>query len=274
MECSASSDFRVWVETSSGSPGGGALGERETVANLPRDIRAKRGQNVGMTEKTGIFLVFEGLDGSGKSTLIHYLNREIHAAAERGLGQGRPGAEVVITREPGGTPLAEEIRGLLLRTGAEVPVPATELLLYAASRAQHVAGVIQPALKRGAWVLCDRFTASSVAFQCFARGVSRQDVDQLNSFAVQGVRPHLQILIDVDVAESRRRQGRRQASGDGSEADRMERESIEFHEKVRQGYLAQAKEKPGDWLVVDGRLSPDQICSHVVADLKGRGWLA
>jgi len=119
------------------------------------------------------FIVFEGLDGSGKSTLIRGLEQELNARGKR----------LKLTREPGGTPLAEDIRKLLLRTDAEVPVPATELLLYAASRAQHVAGVIQPALKKGEWVICDRFSASSVAFQSYARGVDRGTVDWLNTKA-------------------------------------------------------------------------------------------
>jgi dTMP kinase len=209
-----------------------------------------------------LFIVFEGLDGSGKSTLISGLDQELKARGQR----------FRVTREPGGTPLAEDIRRLLLRTDGEVPVAATEMLLYAGSRAQHVAGVIQPALKNGEWVLCDRFSASSVSFQSFARGVDRKTVDWLNIFAQQGTEPDLYVLIDVTVEESERRQANRQSTG--QKADRMESEKRSFHEKVRQGYLAQAKESPARWLVLDGTLPPADLKNKLVQSLKERGWLA
>lgn len=209
----------------------------------------------------GLFLVFEGLDGSGKSTLIRGLNEELQ----------RSGRRAVLTREPGGTPLAEDIRKLLLRTDHEVPVAATELLLYAASRAQHVAGVIQPALARGEWILCDRFSASSVSFQAFARGLDRGNVDWLNTFAQQGTEPDLNILVDVTVEESERRQASRQSGG--QKADRMESEKRSFHENVRRGYLTQAKERPERWLVLDGTLAPAALKDALIAKLKERGWL-
>lgn len=210
---------------------------------------------------SGLFLVFEGLDGSGKSTLIRGLNDELT----------KMGRKATLTREPGGTPLAEDIRRLLLRTDAEVPVAATELLLYAASRAQHVAGVIQPALKRGEWILCDRFSASSVSFQAFARGLDRASVDWLNTFAQQGTEPDLNILVDVTVDESERRQATRQSTG--QKADRMESEKRSFHENVRRGYLAQANERPDRWLVLDGTLSPDELKNALLAKLRERKWL-
>lgn len=228
--------------------------------------------------KPAPFLVFEGLDGSGKSTLIELLAKDLKAE----------GYSYILTREPGGTPLAEDIRNLLLRTDAEPPVANTELLLYAASRAQHVAKVIRPALERSSWVLCDRFTASSVAFQCFARGLSRAAVDDLNRFAQDGIEPDLTILLDLTVAESRRRQmdrGAGNAKGNSTHAqpgddanahaehaDRMERESREFHERVRKGYLAQAKEQPGKWLVIDATAAPMEIRTQVLETLKERGW--
>lgn len=207
------------------------------------------------------FIVFEGLDGSGKSTLIQGLTKELEAG----------GQKFRLTREPGGTPLAEDIRKLLLRTEAEAPVATTELLLYAASRAQHVAGVIQPALAKGEWVICDRFSASSVAFQSFARGLDRAKIDWLNTFAQQGTAPDLYVLVDVTVDESERRQSKRIQGG--QKADRMESEKREFHESVRRGYLAQAKENPKGWLVLDGLLSPEDLKQELIAKLKERGWL-
>ena len=208
------------------------------------------------------FLVFEGLDGSGKSTLMHGIVGELKSRSK----------SAVVTREPGGTPLAEEVRRLLLKTEGETPVAATELLLYAASRAQHVAGVIKPALARGEWVLCDRFVASSVAFQCFARGLSRTDTDWLNCFAQQGCQPDLTLLLDITVEESQRRQSNRSLQT-GQTADRMERESQNFHERVRQGYLAQAKEAPNRWLVLDATHRPDDLHEQVLHELMRRQWL-
>jgi dTMP kinase len=209
------------------------------------------------------FLVFEGLDGSGKSTLIKGLDLELK----------RLKIQTRLTREPGGTPLAEDIRKLLLRTDGEVPHPATELLLYAASRAQHVAEVIQPSLKRGEWILCDRFSASTVSFQSFARKVPRANVDWLNRFAEQGKQPDLYVLVDVTVDECERRQtGRTNQSG--QVADRMEREDRMFHEAVREGYLAQVKEEPNRWLKLDGTDSPESLVSQVLGKLGMLKWLA
>jgi dTMP kinase len=229
-----------------------------------------------MNAKMGRFISFEGLDGSGKSTLIAGVKRELEAL----------GAKVLVTREPGGTPLAEEIRHLILRNDQEAPVSATEVLLYEASRAQHVAKVIQPALKSGVVVLCDRFSESTVAFQCFARGLSRTDVDQLNRFAEQGSRPELVVLLDLTVAESRRRQSSRAAgvapvaadlsakSMAGAGPDRIEKEADDFHERVRQGFLAQVREEPTRWFVIDAAMSADELLNRVLHELERRSWIA
>ena len=219
-------------------------------------------EGVGSQRAAAPFLVFEGLDGSGKSTLIRKLSEHLRTRAKKSI----------LTREPGGTPLAEEIRSLLLRTDCEIPAAATELLLYAASRAQHVSQVIQPALARGDWVLCDRFVASSVAFQCFARGIVRESVDSLNRFASQGLRPSLTVLLDLSVEEcSARQSGRLQVSGQS--ADRMELESRIFHERVRDGYLAQAHEEQLDWLVLDATSPPHVLLDSVIKQLELRRWL-
>lgn len=210
----------------------------------------------------GRFLVFEGLDGSGKSTLIQGLAA---ALRDRTLSH-------LLTREPGGTPLAEEIRRMILRTDGESPVAVTELLLYAASRAQHVARVIQPALMRSEWVLCDRFAASTVAFQGFARGLPRAEIDWLNCFAQQGVRPDLYFLLDVSVAATQRRAAER-GHESGTGADRMEREPGAFHEAVRQGYLAQAREAPEDWVVLDATKKPEALLQDALGVLREKGWL-
>lgn len=212
---------------------------------------------------TGRFISFEGLDGSGKSTLI--------AGVRQAFEQAQ--AEVLVTREPGGTPLAEEIRRLILKTDGEAPVSATEILLYEASRAQHVAKVIAPALRAGKNVLCDRFSESTVAFQCFARGISRTEVDSLNRYAEQGVRPELVILLDLTVEESRRRQKGREAQAGNAQADRIEREADDFHHRVRNGFLAQAQEEPTRWFVLDAGLDAASLLEKTLAELRRRGWL-
>ncbi len=211
----------------------------------------------------GKFISFEGLDGSGKSTLI----AGVRQAFERAQ------SEVVVTREPGGTPLAEEIRRLILKTDGESPVSATEILLYEASRAQHVAKVIAPALASDKTVLCDRFSESTVAFQCFARGISRTEVDSLNRYAEQGVRPELVVLLDLTVEESRRRQKGREAQAGSTQADRIEREADDFHQRVRNGFLAQAKEEPSRWFVLDAGLDAATLLERTLSELRRRGWL-
>ena len=163
------------------------------------------------------FLVFEGLDGSGKSTLMDKL--EISLKKQQ--------ITVLRTREPGGTPLGEEIRQLILRTEGESPTPRAELLLYQAIRAQHVDKVINPAKKRGDWVLCDRFAASSVAFQAGGRSILEKDVNWLNQFSTEGLVPDLTVLLDLSVEKSmERRQQREQKTG--IQADRIENEKIDF----------------------------------------------
>ena len=208
------------------------------------------------------FIVFEGLDGAGKSTLMQLTTQELL----------RRGKTYIQTREPGGTPLAEDIRQLLLRADAEAPVASAELLLYSASRAQHVARVILPALERGEWVLCDRFSESSIAFQCFARGLPRADVDWLNRFAQQGRKADLVVLLDLPVDESLRRLKARQKA-QNIPTDRMEREDREFHSKVREGYLAQANEEPWRWLVLDAQKNPEELFAALFKEFEKRKWI-
>jgi dTMP kinase len=209
-----------------------------------------------------IFLAFEGLDGSGKSTLIQQLAQKLKNSSR----------DYVLTREPGGTPLAEEIRSLLLRKGNEVPDPRTEVLLYEASRAQHVEKVIRPALEQKKWVLCDRFFASTVSFQCFARGLPRNEIDWLNRYACNGLVPHLTVLLDLPVRESLSRIAGRTKAG-GQAEDRLEAERQSFHEAVREGYLAQAKEQPQSWLVLDAKASREALFAQLLLELQRRQWL-
>lgn len=208
------------------------------------------------------FIVFEGLDGSGKSSLMAALEKEL---SQRSI-------PFVKTREPGGTPLGDEIRHMILRKEGPAPTPRTELLLYEASRAQHVDQVIVPALEKGHWVLCDRFTASSIAFQSGGRAISQQQVELLNSFATAGLESAVTVLLDLSVEESRRRrQGRGAALGETE--DRIESEADSFHEKVRNSFLAQASAQPKKWIVLDARKTPSELAELLMVELKAKGLL-
>ncbi|WP_374078516.1 dTMP kinase [Bdellovibrio bacteriovorus] len=202
------------------------------------------------------FLVFEGLDGSGKSSLMMALERELQ---KRQISFHR-------TREPGGTPLGDEIRNMILRTEGPSPLARAELLLYEASRAQHVEQVIRPKLDQGVWVLCDRFAASSVAFQGGGRDISEKDVVMLNTFATGGLKADLTILLDLSVEESRRRRQGRGAQNGESE-DRIESEADSFHEKVRQSFLKQAREDAGAWLVLNAQETPEVLFQQLLKAL-------
>lgn len=210
------------------------------------------------------FIAFEGLDGTGKSSLM--------AALEAQLKE--KGVVYVRTREPGGTPLSEEIRQWILRKDVDtVPVPRAELLLYEAARAQHVDQFIKPTLKKGHWVLSDRYAASSVAFQAGGRVIPESAVHALNDFATDNLYPDLYILLDLSVEGSKARRLKRSVSTSEVE-DRMESEAADFHERVRQGYLKQAKENPTSWLVLDANQSTEKMLEIVMQYLRDKKWLA
>ncbi|WP_374032278.1 dTMP kinase [Bdellovibrio bacteriovorus] len=205
------------------------------------------------------FIVFEGLDGSGKSSLMAALERELQKRAINFLR----------TREPGGTPLGDEIRNMILRKEGPAPTPRTELLLYEASRSQHVDQVIRPALAAGTWVLCDRFSASSVAFQSGGRAISEADVVMLNTFATGGLKADVTVLLDLSVEESRRRrQGRGAVTGETE--DRIESEADTFHENVRQSFLKQSREDAASWIVLDARETPEVLFKQLLQSLTER----
>ena len=208
-----------------------------------------------------MFIVFEGLDGSGKSTLIQYLSAEL----------ARQSRSFLLTREPGGTELGDSIRELLLKTEGDPPTPEAELLLYEAGRAQHVNLKILPALKSGQWVLCDRYQASSLAFQVGGRGLDEMKVEWLNQFATGGLEPDLTVLLDLSVEESERRRKLREVQLN-CEADRFEREAQAFHNRVRQYYLKLAKSDPS-WLVLNAESSIEQLQRELMDAMRGRGWL-
>lgn len=208
------------------------------------------------------FIVFEGLDGSGKSSLMNSFEAELSSK----------NLSVLRTREPGGTVLGDEIRQLILRKDGQAPTARTELLLYEASRSQHVDMVIRPALQRQQWVLCDRFAASSIAFQAGGREIAESWVENLNQFATDGLEPDLTVLLDLSVEESRRRRQRRQL-GNNDQEDRIESEADSFHQRVRQSFLEQARKAPHKWLVLDAALTPDQLLQQLKAHVGKLQWL-
>ncbi len=198
------------------------------------------------------FITFEGAEGCGKSTHIRILADKLRAL----------GHEVVTTREPGGTPLCEAIRGLLqFDAGGESPCPSSETLLFCASRAQLVEKVIRPALSRGAWVLSDRFYDSTYAYQGYGRGYDIAQLRAIMTFAVGVLRPDITFLLDATPATGGERLARRFAEGQA--ADRFERESGDFHARVRDGFLYLAAEEPDRIKIV----STDRPVETVAADI-------
>lgn len=194
----------------------------------------------------------EGGEGAGKSTVIHAL----HAALES------QGECVITSREPGGTPLAEMIRGLLLDPAHEPATPQTETLLMFAARAQHVRETLLPALESGAWVLCDRFTDSSYAYQGAGRGVDEAFIATLERECV-GIVPGLTFLLDIDVAAGRARMQSR-----GGVPDRIESERTEFFERVRAGFRRRAEADPARFCVIDAAQTVDNVARAALAALE------
>lgn len=207
------------------------------------------------------FIVFEGLDGSGKTTLMKKLSNLLD---QRSISH-------IITREPGGTELGDELREIILRKSGDAPCPRAELLLYEAGRAQHVDKKIKPALEKNQWVLCDRYTASSIAFQAGGRNLKTEDVEWLNQFATANLAPDLFVLLDLTVDESEKRRDNRQKETN-TEADRMESEKRDFHERTRQGYLNEAKKDPSRWLILNAAKTPDELFQILEGRLRSQ-WL-
>lgn len=192
--------------------------------------------------KAGVLITFEGGEGAGKTTLIEGIIRELVAA----------GRKVLKTREPGGTGLGEQIREMLLHHKGPVS-PYAELCLFLASRAQHVAEVIGPAVKEGKVVLCDRFNDSSVAYQGMARGLGMEKVGQMCEFVCHGVKPDLTLYLDIDPEVGLKR------AAQSREQDRIEAETIAFHRKIREAYLLIHKKEPKRFKLIDANLSPEQV---------------
>lgn len=192
----------------------------------------------------GRFVTLEGVDGAGKSTHVPWLAERLAV----------PGREVVVTREPGGTPLGEELRRLLLHTPMSHD---SEALLMFASRREHLEQVIRPALARGAWVVCDRFTDATFAYQGGGHGVPTSAIAALETWIHGDRQPDLTFLFDLPVAVSRARLAK--AQGDGRAPDRFEREADAYFERVRAAYLERAARDPARFRVIDATLAPDAV---------------
>lgn len=200
----------------------------------------------------GRFITFEGGEGCGKSTQVRRLKEALEAE----------GHEVLLTREPGGTRLSELIRGLLKDEREDPPCDRAELLLFLAARAQLVRNVIRPALDAGTWVVSDRFSDSTFAYQGYGRGLPLDVLRLANDFACEGLRPDLTVLLDVDTETSRARLRKREAATNTT-ADRIEQAGDAFHERLRQGFLEMAAQEPNRIVTIEASGTPDEVWEKV-----------
>lgn len=229
------------------------MAESESTQILEENVRSGRGR------RRGVLITFEGMEGSGKTTQCHRLAKLLREEGHR----------VVETREPGGTPLAERIRDILLGSSdqpdsaparaAEPMTPECEAYLVLACRSQHRVSVIEPALREGAVVLCDRFSDSTLAYQGYGRGLDVGTLRSLNRVATQGLAPDLTLLFDVPVSTGLARRRRE------SDLNRMDRETSRFHERVRRGFLELAARHPRRIKVLDGCADPDRVAGEAAA---------
>ena len=205
----------------------------------------------------GKFITFEGGEGCGKSTQVKRLKEALE----------REGLEVVLTREPGGTWLSEEIRHLIKDQDTDAPCDRSELLLFLAARAQLVKNVIRPALESGKWVVSDRFSDSTLAYQGYGRGLPLDILRDCNDFACEGLKPDLTLLLDVSPETARARlQGREAATN--TSADRIERAGDEFHARLRKGFAELAKAEPWRILTIDANGTVDEVWEEVWKSMK------
>jgi dTMP kinase len=198
----------------------------------------------------GKFITIEGPDGAGKTTQVKKIYEYLTSR----------GRKVLVTREPGGTALGEKLREVLLSPAGESPVPEAEALIYAASRAQLIKNVISPALLRGTYVLCDRFVDSSLAYQGWARGLGIEEILGINRWFIGELWPDLTILLDIDPEVSLKRLERAR--------DRLEKETLEFHKRVREGFLKVREIFPERIVAVDASRSPEEVFDRISAYIR------
>lgn len=201
-----------------------------------------------------MFITLEGPEGSGKT-------RQLPALVEFLRAQGH---QVLATREPGGTPIGDQIRGILSDLDNTAMQPRTEILLFQASRAQLVDQVILPFLKSGGIVVCDRYADSTLAYQGYGHRVDLMQLKTIVHFATQGLKPDLTLLLDIDVSEGLKRKTR------GGEWNRLDAYDLQFHERVRRGYLEMAQAEPDRWATVDAGLRPEQVQSAIRSEVMQR----
>ena len=215
-----------------------------------------------MSTIPGRFLTIEGIEGVGKSTQVARLSEGFN---ERGIAH-------VVTREPGGTPLAERIREMVLldNAGGESMPPTAELLLMFAARAVHLTNFVEPNLRAGRWVVCDRFIDATYAYQGGGRRLNAEHIRQLDAMVVGVRRPDLAVLLDAPVEQALERVRRRNAGS----ADRFESERAEFFERVRDAYRARAAAEPTRIAVVDASQSVDRVASQILELLVARSWIS
>ena len=202
-----------------------------------------------MTDR-GLFITFEGTDGAGKTTQIQRLTADLR----------QTGYDVCLTREPGGTPISEQIRDMLLNPDHSEMAATTELLLYAASRAQHVSEVIKPALEAGKVVISSRFADAMVVYQGYGRGLDLERINHLNRIATDGVTPDVTFVLDLPVEI-----GLQRVQNSRGELDRLEREKIEFHRRLREGYQILAKQEPQRLKIIDSQVNSEQVYAQIQA---------
>lgn len=198
----------------------------------------------------GLFITFEGTDGTGKTTQIERLSADLRQA----------GYDVCLTREPGGTPISEQIRDMLLNPAHSEMSATTELLLYAASRAQHVSEVIKPALAAGKIVISSRFADATVVYQGHGRGLDLDRINHLNQIATDGVTPDVTFVLDLPVEI-----GLQRVQNSRGGLDRLEREKIEFHRRLREGYQTLAKQEPQRLKIIEAKVSPKRVYAQIQA---------
>ncbi|MDX2216225.1 MAG: dTMP kinase [Oculatellaceae cyanobacterium bins.114] len=212
----------------------------------------------------GRFIVFEGVEGSGKTTQVRRLQTWLLSEQRVLLLSAEREFDVIVTREPGGTVIGQEIRQLLLHSDQEPIVNRAELLLYAADRAQHVEFFLKPQLAQGTWILCDRYTDSTIAYQGYGRGLDRGLIDQLNYIATDGLQSDLTLWLDLDAETGLARTQQRGAS------DRMEKADLAFHQRVQQGFADLAQHHPQRIVRIDANGHEDDVAQRIQTAVKQR----